>query len=174
MFSAERKIEEKGGNDGGDWRSKGTRNYNLIIVNLTREISQQLKSKDCELYPSMCVCVGAVPLYIYPDIAIVCGEPVFKDNRSSVLTNPMLIVEVYSGKTQAYDRGKKFEHYLAAGSLTEYILFSQDQYRVEQFVKQPDGAWLYRIENSLKGLLELVTIECVLSISEVYDKVILS
>ena len=49
--------------------------------------------------------------YFYPDILVVCGEPRFEDNTFDTLLNPIVLVEVLSPSTEAYDRGEKFEHY---------------------------------------------------------------
>ena len=83
-------------------------------------------------------------------------------------------MEVLSVSTESYDRGKKFSHYQTVGSLVEYLLVAQDEYRIEQFVKQPDGHWLYSDARSPEGILELTSIQCVLTLKEVYDKIALS
>src|SRR5882672_6913779 len=58
-----------------------SRKHNLIAVNILRELSQQLKGKPCEVYPSeMRVKVAASGLYTYPDVVVVCGEPRFEDD----------------------------------------------------------------------------------------------
>jgi Uma2 family endonuclease len=152
-----------------------SRAHNLIVTNITREVSQQLKGKPCELYSTdMRVRVPATGLYTYPDVVVVCGEPVFEDEHVDTLLNPTLIMEVLSGSTESYDRGKKFSHYQTVSSLVEYLLVAQDEYRIEQFVKQPDGHWLYTDARSPEGSLELASIQCVLTLKEVYDKVALS
>nr|WP_276611687.1 Uma2 family endonuclease [Thiorhodococcus mannitoliphagus] len=53
----------------------------------------------------------------YPDVSVLCGEPVFHDERRDVLTNPVLIAEVLSPSTEGYDRGGKFAHYRRLPSL---------------------------------------------------------
>lgn len=152
-----------------------SREHNLIATNITREVSQQLKGKPCELYSTdMRVRVPATGLYTYPDVVVVCGEPVFEDEHVDTLLNPTLIMEVLSESTESYDRGKKFGHYQTINSLVEYLLIAQDEYRIEQFVKQPDGHWLYSDARSPEGSLELASIQCVLTLKEVYDKVALS
>jgi len=61
-------------------------------------------------------------LYTYPDAVVVCGEPKFLDKKETTLLNPTVIVEVLSPSTEAYDRGRKFEHYQSIDSLREYLL----------------------------------------------------
>src|SRR5438270_9398553 len=152
-----------------------SRRHNLIATNITREIGQQLKGRPCEGYASdMRVRVPSTRLYTYPDVVVVCGEPRFEDDYVDTLLNPTLLVEVLSESTELYDRGKKFGFYRMIESLAEYLLVAQDECRVEQYVKQPDGRWLLSDYRSPEDVVELGSIQCKLALSEVYDKVILS
>ncbi len=149
-----------------------SRQHNLIAFNITREISQQLRERPCEGYASdMRVRVPSTRLYTYPDVVVVCGEPQFEDDYVDTLLNPTLIIEVLSESTELYDRGKKFGLYRTIESLAEYLLVAQDECRVEQYVKQPGGHWLLSDYHSPEDTVELISIQCRLALSEVYDKV---
>lgn len=112
-----------------------SRDHNLIVANLVRELTLELKGRPCETYPSdMRVKVNATGLYTYPDLAVVCGPPQFDDEQKDTLLNPTLIVEVLSISTEAYGRGKKFAHYRKIGSLAEVLLVSQDKPHVDRYV----------------------------------------
>ena len=91
----------------------------------------------------MRVKVSAAGLYTYPDCSV-CGEPELFTSQKDVLLNPLLIVEVLSPSTEAYDRGKKFELYRTLESFREYLLIHQDRRHVEHYSKQEDGSWLLR------------------------------
>jgi hypothetical protein len=54
---------------------------------------------------------------------------------------------------------------------TDGVLVAQDDYRIEQFVRQANGRWLLTETRLLEGVAELETIECKLLLREVYDKV---
>ena len=150
----------------------GSRRHNLIKGNTERELSLQMKTRSCEVYSSdQRVHIPATGLYTYPDVLVVCGEPHFDDEQGDTLLNPTLIVEVLSPNTEAYDRGKKFEHYLSIDSLSEYLLISQDEPRIEQFVRQDGGRWLFTAVAGLDSRITLPSILCELSLAEVYDKV---
>ncbi len=41
--------------------------------------------------------------YVYPDIVIHCGEAQFEDNEFDTLTNPIIIMEILSDSTEAFD-----------------------------------------------------------------------
>jgi Uma2 family endonuclease len=152
-----------------------SREHNLITGNIYGELRQQLKGKPCETYPSdMRVRVPAARLYTYPDVVVVCGEPKFEDAYVDTLLNPTLIVEVISRSTETYDRGRKFLYHRTIDSLAEYLMVEQDEYRLEQYVKQADGRWLLSEETSLEGAIDLASVECRLALSEVYERVDLS
>jgi Uma2 family endonuclease len=149
-----------------------SRKRNIISGNVLGEVGQQLKGKPFEIYASkMRVKIPATGLYTYPDVTVACGEPEFEDEFVDTLLNPTLIVEVLSASTAAYDRIKKFGYYRTIDSLAEYLLVAQDEYKVEQYAKQPDGRWLLSDIRSLKGVVELDSIECRLTLADVYDKV---
>lgn len=68
--------------------------------------------------------INATGLYTYPDGVVVCGKPEFPNRTEDILLNPTLIVEVLSPSTEAYDRGRKFDHYRTIESFREYLLLS--------------------------------------------------
>jgi Uma2 family endonuclease len=76
-----------------------------------------------------------------------------------------------SDSTEAYDRGEKFEHYQQVDSLLEYLLVSQHSYRVEQYAKQNGKNWLYSEAHELRDIVRMASIECHLSVKDIYDKV---
>ena len=149
-----------------------SRKHNLIAGNIFGELRQQLKGKPCEAYTNdMRVRIPTTGLYTYPDVVVVCGEPQFEDEYIDTLLNPTLIVEVLSESTESYDRGRKAGFYRTVESIAEYLLVSQDEYRVEQYVKQPDGRWLLTDICSLEIAVELSSIRCTLPMKEVYGRV---
>ena len=145
--------------------------HNLIVINIIAEIRQQLKKRPCKLYANdMRVRVDSTGLYTYPDLAVVCGKALFDDTHLDTLLNPTLIVEVLSDSTEAYDRGRKFEHYRKLGSLVEYVLIAQSRPHVDSYRRQPDQQWLLTECDGLDGQLRLQAIDCELALAEVYDK----
>jgi Uma2 family endonuclease len=152
--------------------SGASRNHNLLVSNIVTTLNSQLAQHECEVYPSdMRVKTPERGVYTYPDVVVVCGSPVFEDTHVDTLTNPTLIVEVLSPSTESYDRGKKFEQYRRMPSLIEYVLISQDEYRVVVFSRQSDSQWLFKEGSSLEEKLILSSINCVLELEDVYRKV---
>ena len=147
----------------------------MMVGNITRELSEQLRSRQCfVLSADMRVRVTATGLYTYPDVAVVCGEPQLLDKELDTLLNPVLIVEVLSPSTEAYDRGRKFEHYRSIESLKEYLLVSSDRAHIDLFARQSDGRWLLTSADRLEETIELESVGCRLALAAVYEKVDLS
>lgn len=148
-----------------------SREHNLISGNIYRELSQQLKSRPCEAYINdMRVKAAKARSYHYPDVAVVCGKPEFEDAQVDTLLNPTLLIEVLSPSTEAYDRGGKFAHYRKIPSLREYLLVMQDQPGIERYQRQGE-VWILSEALGLEANVALESIDCRLSLREVYDKV---
>jgi len=152
--------------------SGASREHNLIAGNVNRELSQQLRERECEVYPGeMRVKVSPSGLYTYPDVTVVCSAPEFEDAEVDTLLNPKVLVEVLSPSTADYDRGGKFTHYRRLPSLHEYVLISQDRPLVEHYVRQGQDEWLLTEQSCLQDTLVLPSIQCQLPLSEIYLKV---
>ena len=109
---------------------------------LRTNVAALLSSHSCyTLSHDMRVKVSETGLYTYPDIIVICGPPELEDAHGDTLLNPMVLVEVLSGSTEKYDRGKKFAQYRRIPSLKEYVLVAQDRICIERFVRQTDGTW---------------------------------
>jgi Uma2 family endonuclease len=149
-----------------------SREHNLVSGNIYRDLSLQLKKRPCEAYINdMRVKAAEANSYHYPDISVVCGTPQFEDAHVDTLLNPTLLIEVLSPSTEAYDRGGKFAHYRKISTLREYLLVTQDQPSIERYVRQGD-VWILSEAVGLEAFVSLESIDCVLSLREVYDKVV--
>ena len=150
----------------------GTRAHSLIQTNLLRELSSQLKATDCVAYNTdLRVKVEATGLLTYADVSVVCGEQRFLDVQEDSLLNPTLVIEVLSDSTEAYDRGKKFENYRQIPTCREYLLVSQKEPRIEQFIRQPNGEWTLKEAAGMGAEIKLPSLGIVLQLSEVFAKV---
>jgi Uma2 family endonuclease len=150
----------------------GSARHNRIAGSTYASLYAQLRHRNCTVYPSdMRVKSMQTGLYTYPDITIVCGHEQFEDRKDDTLLNPTVIIEVLSPSTEKYDRGKKFRHYRGILSLREYILIAQDSYRVERFSRQSNNTWIFSEAIDLHETMELSIVQCVLALSEIYEKV---
>ena len=143
--------------------------HNLIVSNLVGELRTRLKGRPCQVYPSdLRLQVTETGLYTYPDVMVVCGQPVLADEKQDTLLNPKVIFEVLSPTTEASDRTWKLAHYRHLESLAEYVMVAQDRFQVEQYVRQPDGAWLFREYQSPDDTLRFPSLGCEIPLSEIY------
>src|SRR5947209_6143902 len=159
--------------DGVVYAMTGARvNHIRIVTNQTRELSSQLRARRCDVLSNeMRVRLQDSRKFFYPDVTVVCGEPQFHDEREDIILNPLLVIEVLSKSTEAFDRGAKFQAYQTLDSLKEYLLVAQDRPIIEQYVRQSDSKWTYMAVAGIESSIVLPSVECTLNLSAVYDKV---
>ena len=152
--------------------SGASRSHNRITLDTATHLNNLLMGSTCEVYAGeMRVRTSPTVSYFYPDIIVICGEQRFEDDTFDTLLNPILVIEVLSPSTAAFDRGEKFEHYKQLASLQEYILISQDKVRVEHYRRQ-GTRWLHSTFQSLEDMLSLPSIECEVPLQAIYRRVV--
>lgn len=143
----------------------------MIISSLSHHLRSALGSRCSVGTNDLRVRVSPDGLYTYPDLLVVCGQPRFADGLADTLLNPLLIVEVLSPSTEAYDRGFKFAQYRTLESLQEYALVSQSEPRVEIFRRQPSGDWLLSEAAGIEAVCRFDSVSCTIAARDIYDKV---
>jgi Uma2 family endonuclease len=153
--------------------SGGSRSHDRIIINCIVNLSARLNASGCRVFSAdMRIRVPSAPPYRYGDLSVLCGEANFEEvSGVDTLVNPLLIVEVLSDSTEAYDRGDKFTHYKSIPTLREYLLVAQHRPHVTHLFKQDDGRWIHTEANDLEASLRLRSLGCELPLSEVYRDV---
>ena len=143
-------------------------NHNRLVKNLMLLMDPQLSGKPFELFPSdLRVHVSATGLYTYPDALVVCGEQRYVVGTDTLL-NPIVIIEVLLPSTEAYDRGRKFEHYRAIESLCEYLLVDSQRMHADLYRRQADGTWSLI---PCADAIELHSVDCRLTLADLYRRV---
>jgi Uma2 family endonuclease len=104
--------------------------------------------------------VEAADCYFYPDVMVTCSAADLADRL--IKREPVLVVEVLSPSTAAFDRGNKFADYRALPGLVEYLLIDVDRQRCELYRKGADGLWVLHPGESGAGL-ELASVDLVIS-----------
>lgn len=146
--------------------------HNQISANLIRLIGNQILDRDCNIYANdMRVRIASTDKYTHPDIVGICGEEDFEDENEDTILNPLLLIEILSKSTEAYDRGTKFEFYQTIESFNEYLLITQEPFRVEQFIRQDGNIWTYLEFRRPEHIIQLSSIDCTLSLQDIYHKV---
>ena len=169
-ISAERKATLKSEYLSGEIvaKSGASNNHNLITMNTTSGLYNQLVDYAWRVFASdMRVGIDSGDSYLYPDVSVVCDRPRFEDDVLDTLLNPIIVIEVLSPSTEAYDRGEKAERYKKLDSLKEYILISQDRHNVEHYTVE-EGIWSVKELNDLNDTLRLTSVEAELPLQQLY------
>jgi Uma2 family endonuclease len=98
----------------------GTFEHARLVDNVLVMLRQRLESRRCQPYSGNFLVRTPSGLGAYPDVMIFCGEiqgDVADPRRAA--TNPTVLIEVLSDRTEDYDRGGKFENYKSMGSLED-------------------------------------------------------
>ncbi len=145
--------------------------HSTVAANLVGELHTRFKGRPCKVHGSdMRVQVEDTGKYAYPDVTVVCGASQFADTHMDTLVNPIILMEVLSPSTEAYDRGAKFAHYQYITTLQEYVLVSQNRPLVEKYTRQGEQ-WLLTMYRGLDAVLELASVDCRIPLHEIYAKV---
>ncbi len=152
-------------------RSGSNRWHNILVSNTVVALGSRMHGHKAEIYISN-MRVKLKNSYIcYPDIVVVNGEPSFADQNADLLLNPTVIVEIFSNNTNSSDKTNKLESYLAMDSIKEFVLLKEEEMRVEHYARQNAKQWIYRIYNERDDVISLESINCKVSVSEVYAQV---
>ena len=155
--------------------SGGTNRHAVICLNAGGTLRENLKGKTCRAVGSeQRVKIEATGLQTYPDASIYCADARFAGKGDQILLSPVVIVEVLSPGTEKYDRGDKWSHYQQIPSLRDYLLITQSHIRVEHFHRHDDESWLLKTYNSLDQTVRLESIDCEISLADLYDGVEIS
>ena len=145
--------------------------HNMISTNFAVAIGSRIHRSTCELYANdMQVQLGKSSI-CFPDVIVVNGEPVFSDHNFEVLQNPTVVIEIFSSVSKSTDRTQKLEGFLAIPKIKECLLVNENEMRVEHYARQNAKQWIYRIYNERDDVITLESINCKLSLAEVYAQV---
>lgn len=146
--------------------------HTVIVANVVYLLVGQLKGRKCSAHANdLRVHVREAGLYTYPDVVVMCGQPLFTDNQKDTLLNPNVIVEVLSDSTEKWGRGRKFAMYRTIESLTDNVLITQNTGLVEHYVRQLTGQWILSDHRGLDAAMAIASIDCTLPLADIYDKV---
>ena len=153
--------------------SGGTATHSEIASNLLIYLGFLLRDTDFRLYNSdLRIWIPDYHCGTYPDLIIIKGEPEFNRDRTDEILNPLLIVEVLSPSTEAYDRGDKFRKYRSLNSFCEYLLVSQSEPYVEQYHNLDRGdRWQLQICDRLDQTITLQSLNVEISLQEIYRRI---
>jgi Uma2 family endonuclease len=142
--------------------------YGRVAVNAAHRFSERLRGSVCRVANSTVRIRVSPTKFVYPDLVVVCGNPVFTDEVEDTIINPKVIVEILSPSTADYDYGGKFALYRRLPSFEEYLLIAQDEPRIEVFRKTPDSHWLLSTYEGLESTVRVESLDIALPLAEIY------
>lgn len=154
--------------------SGGTLTHNQLGAQLIGELLRLVEDRPCRVFTSdQRARPRGVRFATYPDVTVVCGEPLVHDEDPHAVVNPVALVEVLSDSTEAWDRTGKFRRYRKLESLQHYVLVSQHERRIEVYTRGENGAWILR-EGGEGESVALDALGGALSVDRVYRNVTLT
>jgi Uma2 family endonuclease len=146
--------------------------HNAVKDNLIGLLHSRLQGTGCRTFSSdMKVWSPRTHQYTYPDIVIICGKPEFKDEKTDILLNPKVVIEVLSPSTEVRDRTTKFKGLILLDSVQEYILVSQNDPFIERMVRDRNSDWKLTPFIGLESDFELATLPVKIPMAEIYHDV---
>jgi len=128
----------------------GTLRHNRAILASAMTFKSHLKGRPCEVFASdVKVAVHVAEHIFYPDVVVTCNAQDLSDLDAVKISAPVLLLEVLSPSTAAYDRGQKFLSLQKLPSLQEYALLDAKAPRLEVHRRNAAGRFeLYVFEGA--------------------------
>jgi Uma2 family endonuclease len=142
----------------------------VVAGNLYAALKQRLLGGPCQAYVSdLKLRVEALDGFFYPDVMVSCDP---RDQAAvQFIEHPILIVEVLSESTAAFDRGDKFAAYRTLPSLQEYVLVDIPSRRVETFRRMAHQDWLFHEHRPDLGDCHFPAVEVSIPFDEIFENV---
>lgn len=151
----------------------GTPEHAALAASFAGELRDGLRGKPCRVYSSdLRVRIRATGLSTYPDLSVVCGRLEADSEDENAIVNPVLLVEVLSESSEAYDRGAKAAHYRRIPSLREYVLVSQREPLIEVYRRNEQGRFEL-FESRAGETVELASVGATLTVDAIYENPLL-
>jgi Uma2 family endonuclease len=151
----------------------GTIPHNIITSNLTIALGILLDHRantyifgsDQKIY------LPDYDIYVYSDALVVSGKPIESDDETSAIINPILIIEVLSNSTAAYDGGKKFIQYQSLPTFKEYVLVRQEKPEVKTFFREDNDLWRSKDYVGIDNAVYFKSIDVSLPLTRIYKNI---
>ena len=147
-----------------------SKNANRLARKFERALYKFLDEKLFEVFRNdVRLVVNKGNIYRYPDLTVAL---VADDEDDYVIKMPIVLVEILSDSTEKIDFYKKLTEYTAINSAQQYILVAQKEVLVSVFRRENDE-WKFDVYNKLQDKISLPSIGGTISLSEIYEGIIL-
>lgn len=83
---------------------------------------------------------------VYPDASVHCGELVLHPDDPTATVAPVLVAEVLSPSTEAWDRGGKFARYRSIPALRHVLFVDPERQVVEHYERGEADRWVLTVK----------------------------
>lgn len=150
--------------------------HNEIIMNVGTALNISIKSNGKKyrvMGGQQKVYLPALNFGVFPDVLVITNKPLYWDDNQVLLINPIVVIEVLSKSTKKYDRTGKFTEYKTLESFQEYVLIDQNKCYVETYFREEPNVWKGTDHKDLQGSIYLKSIDCTISIADIYENITL-
>ena len=117
-----------------------SRRHATVSGNLLTELDRSLEGSPCRVYiADMNLEIKKEEIYFYPDVLVTCDPGDHKAEQ--FMRSPVIVAEVLSDSTAAFDRGDKSTHYRRPPSLKEFVLIDPERKRIELYRRTKQDTW---------------------------------
>jgi Uma2 family endonuclease len=147
----------------------GSPEHAAMAMRIGAILLSQLRGRRCNVYSSdLRVRIAAANVNTYPDVTVVCGAARADDFDRLSIINPIVVVEVTSPSSEAYDRGAVLEYYKQIPSLGEIVLVSHREPLIEVWRRdETETGWTAFAAGPAQSAT-LASIDCALAVDEIY------
>lgn len=145
--------------------------HNIISANMTAEFILAFRQKEtnyCVFGSDQKIFFPSLNEGVYADCLAVSEVPQYWDNKELLLLNPLIIVEVLSDSTAAYDRKGKFNKYKTLDSFKEYVMIRQDKCYAEVWYRERPGLWHETIIEDINVKIPLQSVDIEIDMKMIY------
>ena len=140
--------------------------HDQIVVNVIAELGNQLRGATCRPFSGNTAVRIPNGNIRRPDAGVDCGT---FDDQAMAADQPVLVVEVLSPSTRAFDMLGKLEEYKTVPSLRHVLLVDPDEAQVLHWTRADDGVWTHHPHEGLDAAIGLAPPGVTLRLADLYE-----
>ena len=159
--------------DGEVYAMTGARDaHNRVAGNIYVALRAALRGTPCRTFMAdMKLHIDAADAYVYPDVFVTCDERDRTADADLAKRHAVVVVEVLSESTAAYDRGRKFELYRSLADLRELLFVEPERMSIDLFRRDDGGLWvLHPLQPGRE--IRLQSLQLALPVEAIYEDVV--
>lgn len=142
------------------------RGHDQVVVNMLVGLGRAPGGGDCRTFTSDTAIRVSEFQVRYPDLGVECGRI---DRNDREARNPVMVVEVLSASTRAYDLMGKLEEYKSLTSLRDIVIVDTDAASIMHWSrKDGDERWFLERLVTIEQTLVISNLQARLPLSDIY------